>query len=1245
MPNLKRLVRYVRRLTGWGTPPAADAPASTPLSDHRQLELIVSKVHCLLWVAEVEEDAAGELQWANRVLNEAWTRQYLDLECAPDDDYAHAWYESHPEEDRRRMNRTSTEALRRGRAGYRQKYRSLDRRGRVRWFAEEAHIEPLGDKRWQVVGVANEITEIQQAESRFEAAVRHVTDGLVVFDGRGTIEVFNPAAERIFGYAAEEAIGQNIALLSEHPERPLVGDDFREAMRESGGRKANGRHKTGRLFPIWFDIDEYLHDGMPMFVGVVRDISAAERAARRQELFTKMRQRIWDMKESTDISDVLQVLHQESGHLGLAIDYCGINLVHFRDGEVSFSGLALNTAGEKFEEDQEVFGGELLERTWREKAVAYRKDLEREDINGEYEAMRTYYGTPIRSVIDIGFSHGTLALNSVKAEAFSENDIELLREIAAILSEAFHRWDDLRELQQYLADLEHEVVERVETEKRLKSYQGEIEFSNALLKSQQEATQDGILLVDNRGTWVSYNQRLLDMWAIDKDGPYMGSSAAALPRFAAQTAAPEAFLARVRHLYVNHKEDATDEIPLKDGRTFERFSTTLRNPEGKMYGRAWYYRDITEQKQHERALEEAKEHAEEANVAKSAFLANMSHELRTPMNAILGMTELSLESRLDDDVRQYLRTSHESAELLLQLLNDLLDFAKIEAMQLELERHEFSLEGCLRGPLRGLAHRAAQKGVELLCHLHDVPDGLVGDPHRLQQILINLVGNAVKFTAKGEIVVEVAEGEAWESGVELLFVVRDTGVGIPAEKQESIFDPFIQADVSTTRTYGGTGLGLAICKQLVELMQGRIQVASEEGAGSTFSFSARFGCAERPAPEGFSGQRLLVVDGNATGRGVTSQILESWGLEPRAVADCTAALEALRGGGEPVAAAVIDADTLGTDALETAERIRRSTEGTDVPLLLSTHSADNDLRQRIERLERVSWLPKPLMPSELQAAIRAMLDPAVPRAAPPPREKPSLPRRGRPSLRVLLAEDTKANQVLMRAVLEKQGHGLVIVDDGLEALAAWERERFDLVLMDVQMPNMDGMEATREIRRHERERGGRVPIVALTAHALKGDEKRILDAGMDAYVSKPIQIQRVLEVIDRLAGAQPEPERAARPPAASAAGISREAMLEHLGGDEELLALVIPPMLAGYREPLGLLRRALGSEDADGVAQNAHALKGILGAVGPNTASAAASEVEEAGRTGKLAAAADQLDALEAKVEALMSFLAEQVEA
>jgi signal transduction histidine kinase/DNA-binding response OmpR family regulator len=540
-------------------------------------------------------------------------------------------------------------------------------------------------------------------------------------------------------------------------------------------------------------------------------------------------------------------------------------------------------------------------------------------------------------------------------------------------------------------------------------------------------------------------------------------------------------------------------------------------------------RESLERSRVEEQLRAATYAAEASSRAKSEFLANMSHEIRTPLNGVVGMTDLALETELTQEQREYLSTVKLSADSLLTVINDILDFSKIEAGKIDLEALDFGIRDGLEATLRTVAVRSDEKGLELLCEVApEVPETLVGDFSRLRQVVVNLLGNSIKFTDHGEVALKVeVESRSGESCL-LHFTVSDTGIGIPAEKQKSIFDAFSQADNSTTRKYGGTGLGLSISMRLVAMMGGSIWVHSEVGKGSQFHFTIRFGVTDaKPVevgriapPEILRGVKVLIVDDNRTNRRILEGMLKRWEMRFTSVEGGATALSELsgaNGSGEPYALIVTDMHMPEMDGFTLIERIRQMPELSTAIVMMLTSAGHRGDAARCQELGVSAYLLKPIRQSELREAIAKVLGGTESHGAIPLITRYSLGDARDPStiLRILLAEDNPVNQRVASRLLEKRGHRVQVVADGREALTALEKENFDLVFMDVQMPEMDGFEATEAIRKNEEGGSLRQPIIALTAHAMKGDRERCIAAGMDGYLSKPIRAQELDDILDK----------------------------------------------------------------------------------------------------------------------------------
>jgi PAS domain S-box-containing protein len=684
--------------------------------------------------------------------------------------------------------------------------------------------------------------------------------------------------------------------------------------------------------------------------------------------------------------------------------------------------------------------------------------------------------------------------------------------------------------------------------------------------------------------------------------------------------------------------------------------------------------DISERKQLVGELRHARDAAEAANHAKDEFLANVSHEIRTPMNAILGMTELALDSELTDDQRQCLRTVKSAADNLLGIINALLDFAKIEAGKLELDPADFSLRAAVGDTLRALAVRAHAKGLELVCHVQPgVPDALVGDAGRLRQVLLNLAGNAVKFTDQGEVEVRVTSGE-WRvtseeqrpadapavppsgtrhsSLVTLHFSVRDTGIGIPKDEQERIFRAFEQEDTSTTRRYGGTGLGLTIASRLVALMGGQVSVESAPGKGSTFTFTARFGlqphpqATAAPPPVVLRDLPVLIVDDNATNRRILEEWLRGWQMRPVAVGGGAAALDALVdavGAGRPFALVLLDARMPDTDGLALAAQVRTRAEWAATRIILLT-SGDRPGDLARSRALRIVHLLKPLQQDELLEAITRVMSrpesaevarwqgdkvtevPDTSHATLPPTH-PGTPSPSR-SLRILVAEDNEFNAQLLEQLLVRHGHRVRLAADGREALARAAEGDLDLLLLDVHMPELDGFQVVGAIRERERDAGGHLPVIALTARARREDRERCLAAGMDDFLAKPIQAADLWAAIGRTARERP----AGRP---GPGLLAPHVLLAACGGNDAILEKLCQTFRARLPDLVAAVRDALDRRDAPGLSEAAHKLAGMVAAFS-TAAGEAASAIEDRAADGRLDEAGPLVDRLAAMTRELL---------
>ncbi len=1034
---------------------------------------------------------------------------------------------------------------------------------------------------------------VQGSEVRYRNTVDNIQDGYYEVDLAGNYTIINDALCNILGYTKEELTGMNNRQYTDEENAKIARTAYAEIYKTGKpgsliGYEIIRKDKTKRQLEVTASliIDP---SGKPIgFRGVSRDVTE------RKQMEEKIR-----LSEQR-YRNILETIQEAYYEVDLA-------------GTVTF----LNSA---FAEHLGYSKEELL-------GMKNSQYTHPDSYTKVYEAFNQLYrtGVPIKSVEDkIIRKDGSIGVSELSAT--------LMRDLAG--------------KPVGFAGLSRDVSERKKMEEKLRQSE---ERYRSILENMQEAYFENDL--EGRMTFV--NDAACKHLGYTKE-ELIGTKSSSFQDEAGGKKTHQAY----NQLYKTGQpvKRLESEFVRKDGsRGVYELSVDLnRDSQGTPTGFRGVSRDITGRIQAEQEMKKAKEAAEAASAAKSEFLANMSHEIRTPMNGVIGMIGLLLDTNLDDEQRRYAQIVHSSGELLLGLINNILDFSKMEAMKLDLETLDFDLSILLEDFAATLALQAYEKGLELLCAADlDVPTQLRGDPGRLRQILANLTGNAVKFTQTGEVAVRVSLMETTENDVLLRFSVRDTGIGIPKDKLALLFNKFSQVDASTTRRYGGTGLGLVISKQLAELLGGKAGVISEAGKGSEFWFTARLGkqagegMVESVPPADLRNVRVLIVDDNATNREILTIRLASWGMQPSEAQDGPRALQAFyraRDENNPFRIAVIDMQMPGMDGETLGRIIKADKRLADTRMVMLTSLGMRGDAKRFQEIGFEAYVTKPLRHQELKTILSMALterDGAQPAHWSIVTRHTALETQnmfaGR-KVRILLAEDNITNQQVALGILKKLGLHADAVANGAEAVNALETIPYDLVLMDVQMPVMDGITATGKIRNWKMEIGeeganpassikGRascVPIIAMTAHAMQGDRERCLTAGMNDYVSKPVSPQALVDALGKWLPAlgRVASDGEGFPPQDPLTPVFDKAgMLARLMDDEDLVRVVAEGFLEDIPQQVAVLAGYLKTKDAQGVERQAHSIKGASANVSGEALSKVAFAIEKAGKQGDLDAA------------------------
>ncbi|MEQ8636181.1 PAS domain S-box protein [Gimesia maris] len=1105
------------------------------------------------------------------------------------------------------------------------------------------------------------------SDSRLQTIVDSAMDAVITMDIDGYVVDWNRRAEEIFGWSRDEAIGSAVAELIIPPQYLAQHQDGLRQFKATGeGRLINNKmeltalRRNGHEFPVEMIITQIEWHGQVIFNAFVRDVSdrkEAEQLIAREKLEAALLQQASFSSSTSDaLEDALRICVANLGDIsGWPIGHAylrnqgGNRLVSSRIWHLANRDHFLDLRDES-EKQSFVRGEDLPGYVWSRGEPVWVTDFENEEIitqKRDFAALgvRSAFAFPVKLDGDV------IAVVEFFNTRLISPDLNLLA------------------LSRGVSNLIRHVIERVQ-------WQEERTRLAAIVDSSGDAiigkAPDGTITSWNNGAEVIYG------WLEEE---VIGETVSILlpPGMAREESEILEAMKTGRRL-----DQFQTRRMRKDGTIIDVAITVspIRGMDQQVVGSSSIERDITARRRREEELSKAKDEAEQATRAQGEFLANVSHELRTPMNAILGMLELTLQENLTPLKRDYLQTAKDSADSLLLLVNDILDFSRLEAGHFELEPVPFSLRVMLDEAVKTLSLRACEKGLELICRIDKrVPSQVLGDPVRLRQILTNLAGNAIKFTEQGEVVVDVKLIEpAGENPLPRLqpgekalleFSVSDTGIGIAVEDQKRIFAPFAQADASTTRHYSGTGLGLAICHELIGLMDGEMYLTSEPGEGSCFSFQVILPVAEpeesiheneKASVSELRDLPVLVVDDNQTNRVILEEMLTNWSMSPTPVDSAREALNQLSALSEKEKSyplVIVDALMPETDGFMLLEQARE--EGLlDSATILMLSSADHQIfSERCQGLDISAFLEKPVSQSDLLDAIMTALKG-------PQLESTSVSqiRESKQTLRVLVAEDTPANQKVINAILKKRGHQCVIADNGREAVDYLRNESFDVVLMDVQMPTMDGLQATAMIRENEYGSGEHTPIIAMTAYAMRGDRDKCIAAGMDSYISKPIDAKKLILILERLAMRHQktnlpgnslasskisleeseqellqEPSPSNPPTVDSRPVIDMRAALKRVGDDIRILNDMVNFFFEDAPGLLKEINQQAVAGDAEELTRAAHSLKGLCANFNAYPAVEAAKTIEDYGRQGKLTEIPAVIPVLESEFTRLNSEL------
>ena len=1138
------------------------------------------------WVASVD---SGKLQWMHPAASQIFHRAAPDLIAKPE-----LWLERAHPDDRAAMKEAWRRLSGTKRAEY--DYRLADDSDGVVWIRDLVGLDQSDRDQPRVCGVSRDVTELRHLESAVrdsEAVYLSLVESLPLCvlrkDIRGRFQYANELACDVMGISLQDVIGKtDFDLFPAELAKKYMADDRR--VMDSG--------------KLHHDLERHQDsEGKQKHVEVWKAPvhGAGGEVAGIQVMF-------WDV---TDQKNAEHQIEYEKFLLQILLDTVP-DSVYFKDADSRFIRLSRSCA-------EKLGVGDPRRAIGKSDADFFSRQHAKEALADERRIMET----------------GETILAKIEKETYEDRE---------------DTWCSTTKLP--LKDLNGKIVgtfgiSRDVTE-QLRAEQ-ELARERDLLKTIINNVPDLIYVKDRAGRFITANDALLALLGLASAEEMAGKTDYDFspPEMACNYVTDDQNVMRSGEPLLDREESHCGE----DGQLWLLTTKVpLRNTEGEVIGVVGIGHDITERKKFEKEILHAKEIADKANRAKSDFLANMSHEIRTPMNAIIGMTDLVLDTRLDATQRNFLSMVQESGEALLAVINDILDFSKIEAGKLDIEAQVFDLRESLGDTMKTLGLKAHAKGLELAFRVDPAaPRYVVGDAGRLRQIIVNLVGNAIKFTEQGEVVVEVEHELTTSDEVVLNVVVRDTGIGIPESRCNAIFDEFEQADTSMTRRFGGTGLGLAISSRLVGLMGGDIAVESEVGEGSKFTFSIHL----QPAPDGVEqqasngivyvgGTRVLVVDDNATNRTILHEMLGNWGMVPILAESANEAYEKLTAAaerGEPCKLIVSDVHMPEMSGYDFIEQVRGEASVAATPIIVLTSGGTDEENAMRERLGVAERLMKPVKQSELFDSVVRTLGVTAPEDQAAFESDAEL-EDPLGHLRILLAEDNSINQKLAVGVLTRFGHEVTVANNGAEAVDAVQLQPFDVVLMDVQMPEMDGLAATKAIREWESGGGGHLPIIAMTAHAMKGDRERCLEAGMDEYIAKPIRIGVLKEKLGVVFNRGPE-----RP--ATDDVTSQETSFDHLlvmnwqkaidtaAGDESLLGELLQMYLGESSSLMTEITAAFDAEDGAEIRRTCHTLSGASRSVGAERTAEIASRLESVNDQGPYDQARTWLANLQSSIESV----------